>query len=219
MIRRIMLDLDDTINSFTMSILGSVLGLNVGPYDYQKYPVELGYDIVGAYNKLRLGQPTHAHLPELNVVEFWKTLPRAVWAELPKSPQFDCLIKWAENFVGRENVCILTTPTKCPDSLAGKLEWIHKYLPDWLHRQYLMGPRKNFCARQDTLLIDDSDHQVDAFRAAGGHAILIPRPWNSNAHLNTDWHLADRFRHYEAKRSRIARRIKEGVKPLTKRAA
>ena len=177
MIRRALLDLDDTLNSLTLHILGMVRGLDVGPYDYHRFPVEVGYDLLAAYEKLK--PPKYE---SFNVQTFWESVPRAAWSHTPRSPQFDALIEYAEHLVGRENVCILTTPTKDPECLAGKLEWIHDNLPSWLHRQFLIGPRKHFCAREDTLLIDDSDEQVNKFREHGGHAILVCDPF---------WHRVD----------------------------
>lgn len=221
MIRRVFLDLDDTLNSLTLFILGQVRGLDIGPYDYHRFPVEVGYDIMAAYEKLKREQPASQYFPEYTVETFWMqgSMPKGAWSQTPKSKQFDWLIQHAERLVGRENVCILTTPTKDPESLAGKLEWIHDFLPSWLHRQYLVGPRKHFCARHDALLVDDSDEQVNKFRENGGQAILVPRPWNTNHHLNTNEHLAERFRHYDAKRVRAAARLARGVKPLQRLAA
>jgi 5'(3')-deoxyribonucleotidase len=93
-------------------------------------------------------------------------------------------------------ICILTGPTKDPECLAGKYEWITTVLPPYLHRQYLIGPRKQFCAHPEALLIDDSDDNVKAFRGAGGHAILVPRPWNSLHALNTTEYLQREFGRY-----------------------
>lgn len=187
MIRRIFLDLDDTLNSFTMYVLGR-MGCRVGHYDYHLFPQDCGYDILGAYNRLRAEV-----FPELTKPQFWNSITRDVWASAPKSQEFDFILNRAESLVGRDNVCILTSPTIDPDSLAGKLEWIHKFLPHRLHRQFLVGPCKHFCARPDSLLIDDSDDKCDKFRAAGGHAILVPRPWNSLRDTNTRQHLNTEF--------------------------
>lgn len=195
MIQRVFLDLDDTLNSLTLHILGMVRGISVGPYDYHKFPVEVGYDILGAYERLKLREPEFQHFETFSVQTFWETVPRVAWSRTPKSPQFDYLIREAENLVGRENVCILTTPTKDPECLAGKLEWIHDYLPSWLHRQFLIGPRKHFCARPDALLIDDSDEQVNKFREHGGQALLVPRPWNTNHVYDTDEYLRANFKY------------------------
>lgn len=192
MIKNIFLDLDDTLNSLTLHILGMVRGLSIGTYDYHKFPTEVGYDILGAYQRLKLLEPDAEYYGDFTVETFWETVPRAAWARTPKSPQFELILEWAELF-GRENVCLLTSPTKDPESLAGKLEWIHSYLPPWMHRQFLVGPRKHFCARPDALLIDDSDDNVIKFREHGGHAILVPRPWNSLHGTDTTSHLCSEF--------------------------
>jgi hypothetical protein len=185
-IQRIFLDLDDTLNSFTMFVLGR-MGCAVRPYDYHLFPSDCGYDILGAYDKLR------GTLPPMTKAQFWNSITREVWAGAPRSPEFDMILAHAEAAVGRENVCILTAPTIDPDCLAGKLEWIHKFLPRWLHRQFLVGPPKHFCARPDTLLIDDSDDKCDKFRESGGQAILVPRPWNSLRTLYTKGYVQSEF--------------------------
>lgn len=37
---------------------------------------------------------------------------------------------------------------------------------------------KDLYAKPGQILIDDADHNVEAFRSADGEAILVPRPWN-----------------------------------------
>ena len=67
---------------------------------------------------------------------------------------------------------------ECPESLAGKLDWIHCFMPPWMHRQYAITPRKYLFARSDALLIDDLERNTQRFEQEGGHSILVPRPWN-----------------------------------------
>lgn len=185
MIRRILLDIDDVCNRLTLTCLNYV-GCPIGTLDYHKFPVEFGYDIVGVANHL-------VSEPRWDVPGFWNAIPRVLWATCPKSLQCDWLLDQCEALVGRDNICLLTGPTKDPDCLAGKLEWIHDVMPSWLHRQYLIGPRKQFCAHPEALLIDDSDDNVNTFRAWGGNAILVPRPWNTMHAVNTDPYLAQQF--------------------------
>jgi hypothetical protein len=170
-IRRIFIDLDDVCNTFTMYAL-HVVGCPVGPIDYTDYPAECGYDIVAAANRL-LGKPP------FTINAFWDAIPREVWATVPQSAIFPWLIDFAEQLVGRENVCIATSPTKDPDCLAGKLEWIHRNLPPWMWRQYVVTPRKHLLARADSLLIDDHSENIQRFQTHGGACITVPRPWNS----------------------------------------
>ncbi len=187
MIRRILLDVDDTLNSFTMYVLNR-MGCPVGRYEYDEFPRDCGYDILGAYNQLRIKGS-----PEVTKSQFWNSITREVWAGAPKSREFQFILDHSTQLVGEENVCLLTSPTIDPDSLAGKLEWIHKNTPRWMHRQFLVGPCKHFCARPDSLLIDDSDDKVNKFREHGGHAILVPRPWNSLRDTDTMRHLTSEF--------------------------
>jgi 5'(3')-deoxyribonucleotidase len=165
-IKRIFLDLDDVLNEFTMTTL-EALGCCAGPYN-----PEWGWDIVKAANEM------HPH-DVFTTETFWNSLNRKHWATLPKSRMCDRLIARCADFVGRENVYILSSPTKDPDCLAGKLEWIQDELPEWIHRQYMIGPQKHLCASPESLLIDDRDKNVQDFCEAGGKVVLVPRPWNA----------------------------------------
>ena len=183
---RILLDLDDVCNRFTMYALKHV-GCPVDELAYCDFNPAWGWDIVRAANALH---PNHQFTPD----EFWNSLDRDVWASVPESAEFKALLCRCEELVGSENVCILSSPTHDPDCLAGKLEWIHDHFPKRMHRQFLIGPRKHFCARPDALLIDDSDRNVEAFRAHGGQALLVPRPWNSLHYMPTLTFLDDAFK-------------------------
>lgn len=190
MIKRILLDIDDVMNECTRYAL-QWLGI---PFDYvnfyDKYPTKNGYDIVTTANDI-LGTP------RFTVPSFWSMIPRTFWSSAPKSAEHDWLLPKCVELVGQQGICLLTGPTKDPDCLAGKLEWIVRVLPPWLHRQYLVGPCKQFCAHPDALLIDDSDANVDKFRAWGGNALLVPRPWNMLHATNTMTHLQAEIRHYQ----------------------
>lgn len=179
-VNRIFLDLDDTLNSLTLPALREV-GCPVGDFDYQCYPEEAGYSITAAAQLL---SGRHWTVPD-----FWNSIDRNFWRTLPRSKEFSYLLTKCVSLVGQDNVHILTSPTKDPDCLAGKLEWIQQQLPNWLHRQYSITPRKHVCARPGALLIDDSDENVRQFREHGGTAITVPRPWNSFAAVDTMFHL------------------------------
>ena len=169
MIDNILLDIDGVCNRFHYHVFNH-LGL---PYsDDAAYPVECGWDMVAAANKL-------AGCDRFTTAAFWRSITREMWATAPVSAEFDYLVKWAEGRVGREHVFFLTSPTLDADSVAGKLEWIQRCTPKWMHRQYMIGPAKHLCARPNALLIDDSDKNVKAFREHDGEIVLIPRPWNS----------------------------------------
>lgn len=172
MIRRIFLDLDDVCNTLAPFVLRSV-GCGIGPSDYARYPREHGFNISKAANAM-LGEPRYTP------ATLWASIPRSVWVKVPESDFFPWLLDTCAQAVGRENVCIATSPTKDPDCLAGKLEWIHDHCPEWMHRQYAITPRKHLLARPDSLLIDDYSENIERFEAHGGHAITVPRPWNGH---------------------------------------
>jgi hypothetical protein len=184
MIHRIFLDLDDVCNTLAMYVL-HIRGINISPTDYAEFPAECGYDVVMAANLLGAQQYT--------IPDFWGTVTRKQWAAVPETDFFPWLLDACERLVGRENVCIATSPTKAPDSLAGKLEWIHAHFPPWMHRQYAITPRKYLFARPDALLIDDNPTNIDTFIQNGGQGLLVPRPWNVYADCDAKTHLERQF--------------------------
>ena len=174
-IHSIILDLDDTLNTFTMHLLGQ-LGCNVLPYDYDSYPVDCGYGIIAAWSEL-------TNRPKPSIPDFWEMVTRDMWACAPKSHQF-WLLEHCADLVGRDNVGVATVPTKSADCVAGKHDWIERHLPLWCQRQYDITPRKHKLAHQGVLLIDDSDANCERFvvdksgAPNGASAIVCPRPWN-----------------------------------------
>lgn len=178
MIKRILLDLDDVLNQFTMWALKCV-GCDVDPMDNSQFPVHVGYDIVAAANLL------HPTKRDWTVAEFWNFIKRHHWAQTPVSPECDWLLETCIDLVGEDEVFIATSPTKDPDCLAGKLEWIHLQMPSYMHRQYAITPRKYIGAAADTLLVDDCAANCIAFEKHGGQSLLVPKPWNQRHGLNT----------------------------------
>ena len=172
MIRRIFLDVDDVCNTLAPFVLNAV-GCDIDPTDYTTYPRQFGYAVVDVANFLLRKQ-------RYTPATFWASMPGARWAEIPETGFFHWLLDTCAEAVGRENVCIASGATKSPESLSGKLEWIHHHFPSWMHRQYIITPRKHLLARPDSLLIDDYHENTERFEVHGGHAILVPRPWNDN---------------------------------------
>ncbi len=160
----IYLDLDDVLNTLTTYVL-QWMGC---PIEYDQYPGSK--DIVPVANKLLGTRHTRK--------SFWNAVPRSVWRECPRTPECVWLIRTCKRLVGQGNVFIATSPTKDPESLAGKLEWIQEFTPGWLHRQYFITPRKQQLSRPGALLIDDMEKNCQGFVAKGGSVIRFPRPWN-----------------------------------------
>lgn len=185
---QIFLDVDDVCNIFTMYAL-RLVGCPVSLSDHE-YPVQFPWNIVGAANHLH---PTR----KFTETEFWDSISADDWAKAPKSPEYTWLLGRCVQLVGRGNVCFLTSTTKSPAHAAGKLDWIQRNSPSWMHRDYLIGPPKEKVARPGCLLIDDREKNVMQWRKKGGEAILVPRAWNNLRHCNPlteiSYHL-DRYR-------------------------
>ena len=124
--------------------------------------------------------------------EFWGGLTHQFWSIMPWTGDEKDLLQLLEEMVGVSNITICTCPCRDVSSVSGKLVWIKKNTPQY-SRNYMMTTRKELCAREDTVLIDDRDRNVERFREAGGNAILVPRLWNSaHAHAeNSLWHVKE----------------------------
>lgn len=143
-------------------------------------------DFVSGAQRLH-GQPVGPHLiTDWDFYEGWGLTPESFWA--PMGEEFWAGLDWTaegrsilavvEAAVGRENVCLLTSPCDTPGCVEGKVRWIRRYLPEY-RRRFLVGPAKEYAAGPGRVLIDDSDANVIRFSAAGGNTVLVPRPWNS----------------------------------------
>lgn len=164
-ITRILLDMDDVLCDCTDAIMK-----HMGIHDWirEDYTIS-NRDVVQMYEiktGIRFTSP-----------QFWGHFKREFWANIPPTPWCYDLIAMASNYVEYENIGIATCPTD-GDCLAGKMDWIEKYLPDWMHRQYLMTPVKQFCASPEVILVDDASENITMFAEAGGIGITLPQPWN-----------------------------------------
>jgi len=117
----------------------------------------------------------------VTAADMWHDLPASFWEELDWTPDGREILKRAEDFFGKENVCLLSSPLRAsgagPSSIIGKMRWIVKHLPEY-GRRYLFGSQKQFCANANHVLIDDRDSNVDEFARHGGKVFLVPRLWN-----------------------------------------
>lgn len=170
MIKRIFLDLDDVLNRCTMYAL-KCSGCDVDVNGYDGYKPEWGWSMMNAVNALHKTR-------RFTEDTFWKGFTREFWATIPKSAECDHIIWICSNLVGNDNLFILTRPILHADCYAGKFEWVEKNLPDFMHDKLVPCAYKDICSKSETLLIDDSPKNVQGFIAAGGDAIMMPRPFN-----------------------------------------
>lgn len=97
------------------------------------------------------------------------------WAGLPPYRHAEDLM----NMFRDEDVVFCTSPSLHHQCASEKIDWLrkHGFMPV-NKNAYMIGPRKDLLAGSGGILIDDSQSNVDRFRAAGGKAILFPQPWN-----------------------------------------
>ena len=106
------------------------------------------------------------------------------WARLDKCEWADALLNWVYGLGVRPEVLSTPLPTgrieDVATSVAGKLRWLRGYFGEgFSDRRCHFTCDKTIAANQDSLLIDAMDRVVNAFREAGGNAILVPQPYNS----------------------------------------
>lgn len=111
--------------------------------------------------------------------ECWGRCEKDFWMNLEPTEEAKELIFFLELRFGRKNICILSAPTLNDGSEPGKKAWIKQHFPQFTN-QCLFGKAKHFCANQNSILIDDSDRNIDEFNKAGGFGLLVPRLWNKN---------------------------------------
>jgi len=186
-IHTVALDLDDVCTQFAMQAIHQV-GATSYTLPYEQYPSECGWDLVDAANTL--ADPHHkggfGHPGTYSREQFWGSLDRDFWANLPPMPYLWRLIETLEKVVGQESIVLATSTTYCPECPAGKLQWIQRHMPAWLHREYLLGPRKDLLAQPGVLLIDDRRGTCDKFQLRGGQALIVAQPWNTHNFQNGD---------------------------------
>jgi 5'(3')-deoxyribonucleotidase len=168
MIHRIYLDLDDVLVDFT----GAAYRLFGRP------------DL--AANPPLTGPRELCRILGIDRGEFWDRIADegpAWWANLDPHP-------WAAELVGMArdhaaDVAILTDPSACYDSAAGKLAWIDNHVGN-ADRLAILTKEKHRLAFPGAVLVDDYARNCGAFEEEGGRAILFPAAHNANAHYLAD---------------------------------
>lgn len=127
--------------------------------------------------------------PQLGVSmnELWRKVDShgtAFWSELDPYPWASELWELCNSYAP---TVVLTSPSQHHTSPAGKMLWMDKHLGGGKpFREFLMGPRKEFCAGPGSLLIDDLGSMCERFREFGGMAIEFPCAWNQHRELADD---------------------------------
>lgn len=125
------------------------------------------------------------------------------WAGLELLPDGREIFDLACNLVGLDNVAILTSPSMGHNVPSGKMINLRRLFPE-LEKRIFIGNDKEMLAHPGAILWDDWEKNIVAWCGAGGHGIIVPRPWN-NAH-DVPWtaceylsittkHILDKVRH------------------------
>lgn len=162
MIKRIFLDMDGVLCNFVDAV-AKLFGTTEEEL-YKKWkPGEYDVCIPLGMTEEQLWYMVNAHSPK-----FWANLEPYSWA-----------IKLWELCNSYAPTVILTSPSRDPQCLAGKVEWMNKHLGNGEpFRQFLVGPAKEFCAAPGHILVDDSNKKCSEFYDAGGFPVHFPQIWN-----------------------------------------
>lgn len=135
------------------------------------------------YPKLGLTDPLEmqtwnngkAPIPQESI---WNGTDADWWADLPWTEDGPEILHNVQKFFG-DNITICTSLAPWPGCAEGKLRWLQKNIPQYA-RRFVLTVKKAPLASPRHYLVDDSDHNTETFREAGGRALLIPRIWNNN---------------------------------------
>ena len=160
----IYVDMDGVVADFVSAVIALLYG------EHAVVPILRGW-IKGTYDMaVALGQPEDKIWTAVRNegMSFWSELERYSWAT--------ALVNQLQD---KGTVIFLSSPSRDSMSAAGKLQWITEHFRE-LNRSYVLTP-KNYkwrLADEKSILIDDSQDNIDAWMEHGGIGILFPRPWN-----------------------------------------
>ena len=106
--------------------------------------------------------------------QMWKAIDaagEAFWADLEPLPWGLDLWALAQKEFGRDHTFVLSSPSRHPSCLSGKLRSVQKYLKT---HNFMFGSAKYLCAKPTTLLVDDSLRKISRFKEHGGVAYHWP---------------------------------------------
>lgn len=121
--------------------------------------------------------PSQIGFTGTNDPSFWQNLGLKFWSTLDILSDGFVLLREAERLVGADRIALLSSAADTHGCCDGKRIWVKKYLPDYYRRTFF-GSSKGLIGGPGRVLVDDHDGNIDAWTAAGGVAVTVPRPWN-----------------------------------------
>lgn len=173
---RCVVDLDGVLVNYYAGVMKSLSGLAINDGEV---PPAMPYPFTPGVWNFFGEEPIK--LPPFAIAKY---MNQEFYAGLDWMPDGKAILAELEKAYGVENVYIATSPWDTEGCLQGKADWIAREMPQY-KRRVLIGSPKFLLANNDTVLYDDSDENVNAFRENFGYGFLVPRPWNS-AHAKCD---------------------------------
>lgn len=117
--------------------------------------------------------------PFMSEMEFWRKIDAVdgFWDQIKPYPWASSLVEMCE-LVAPVYFC--SSPSPHHVSASAKIKWLRDYgLMAKDDSNYVLTSHKHLLAGPRRVLIDDGEHQLEAFSKAGGIGIRFPQPWNS----------------------------------------
>lgn len=111
--------------------------------------------------------------------EFWDKINNnsEFWSEMNETLFVHDILSVVRTVVDI-NYHIVSSPSHCPTSYNGKVEWLKSWFGSEFNR-FALTPHKEIFAQPGVLLIDDRDSNVENFIKHGGAGIVFPAHHNS----------------------------------------
>jgi 5'(3')-deoxyribonucleotidase len=109
--------------------------------------------------------------------QMWKAVGqggRRVWSKMREYPWASQLYTSLKSI---DDVVFLSAPSRDPECVAGKLEWLQRFTGRRDFTGFVFTSRKELLASPGAVLIDDKPKNCEEFKKAGGEAILFPARW------------------------------------------
>lgn len=125
---------------------------------------------------------THWNIEEqlgLTTEQFQKPINKAGaswWRSSPELQHWKDIWRLANKMF--DEVFFLSSPLGYQGAETGKKKWLQDRLGKDFDR-HIFTTHKHVCAKPNSVLVDDSDKNCEAFIKAGGHAVCFPQPWSS----------------------------------------
>ncbi len=169
-IRRILLDMDDVLVGFEE---GACIahGVSVEKLREERKPGE--WSLIPLFARLR-GEI-------MSEEEFWRPIllkGEAFWFNLEESPWCKELLYIVRSTTDDWHIVSGPSSKWCHTSYAGKIRWLKQRLGRDFDK-FIPTDYKQTLAKEGVLLIDDGEHNINAFREEGGDALIFPSQGNS----------------------------------------